>query len=85
MKYRSKPVVIEAVRFDGTESAYEMVMAWGESFLRVHGFDGTHMFIETLEGQRTAHQGDWIIRGTIGEFYPVKDEVFRVKYEKVGE
>lgn len=39
--------------------------------------------IPTLEGTMTAQPGDWIIRGTRGEFYPVKPEPFADTFEKV--
>lgn len=39
--------------------------------------------IETLEGTMRAVQGDWIIRGVQGEFYPCKPDVFAATYEEV--
>lgn len=41
--------------------------------------------IHTLEGIMTANPGDWIITGVKGEQYPIKDEIFRETYERVGE
>ena len=40
-----------------------------------------HLYILTLEGEMKANPGDWIIRGTRGEFYPCKPEVFAEKYK----
>ena len=37
--------------------------------------------ISTLEGLHWADEGDWIIRGVQGEFYPCKDAIFRETYE----
>lgn len=42
-----------------------------------------HIRIDTLEGNMVADIGDWIIKGTQGEFYPCKDSVFRTKYSPV--
>lgn len=39
------------------------------------------LVVPTLEGNMLARQGDWIIKGTMGEFYPCKHEVFAKKYE----
>jgi len=39
--------------------------------------------IPTLEGPMIARQGDWIIRGVNGEFYPVKPDIFEKTYEFV--
>lgn len=41
--------------------------------------------IETLEGIMVASIGDWIIKGTKGEFYPCKPDIFREKYSPVSE
>lgn len=83
MKFKSKPVVIEAIQFTGSSSVDYMVDQWGIKFQRAmsgHQEEG-FLFIDTLEGTHKANSGDWIIKGTIGEFYPCKPEVFEVKYE----
>lgn len=41
------------------------------------------LLIPTLEGTMLANQGDWIVRGVNGEFYPVKNDIFESTYEKV--
>ena len=43
------------------------------------------LFIQTLEGEMTAHVGDWIIQGVSGEFYPCKPAIFEKTYEVVSE
>lgn len=43
------------------------------------------LIIATPEGEMRANFGDWIIRGTEGEFYPCKDSVFKRKYEPANE
>jgi len=49
------------------------------------GHDGIPemLTIQTLEGFMEAPPGWWIIRGTKGEFYPCRDDVFREKYEEL--
>ncbi|HEU4430295.1 MAG TPA: hypothetical protein VFT98_16160 [Myxococcota bacterium] len=90
MKYRKKPVVVEAVveamQFDKDENAtMDRIVIWmnqgRESVLAWH--NGTDIFIETREGQHRALYGDWIIRGVQGEFYPCKPEIFAATYEPV--
>ncbi len=46
--------------------------------------DKPTLIIQTLEGDMKAQIGDWIIKGTRGEFYPCKPDVFAVKYEAVN-
>lgn len=79
----SRPVTISAVQV--TEQNMGVVCSWagGRDLISPseivgevrHGFE-----IPTLEGPMSAHVGDWVIRGTEGEFYPCKDSVFRRKY-----
>ena len=77
-KFRKKPVVIEAVRWDG-ENKNEV-----EQFLDNNGFvKGDYVDIGTLEGLMTASVGDMIIKGVKGEFYPCKPDIFEATYEAV--
>lgn len=39
------------------------------------------IIIATLEGLHWANIGDWIIRGTKGEFYPRKPDIFEASYD----
>ena len=41
--------------------------------------------ISILEGDVTAHDGDWIIRGVAGELYPCKNDIFEATYEEVDD
>lgn len=83
MKYRKKPVVIDAVQFTGDNMEEVDQLLDGQ-----HGFYGPpnpKVVIVTLEGTMLADPGDWIIKGIQGEFYPCKDEIFRATYEPVSD
>lgn len=80
-KYRKKPVVIEAMKWDGSVEMAE--------FLSDH-IDGTivagdRYMVFTLEGDMYADKGDYIIKGIKGEFYPCKPDIFKATYEEVEE
>lgn len=87
MKFRKKPVVIEAIRFTDLSSINRMCNVWQKSFMDAADFDPNedldNFWIETLEGQHTATRGDWIIKGVAGEFYPCKQDIFEKTYEPV--
>lgn len=85
MRYRAKPVEIEATQFMGGFSVDEMRVEWGEAFGSVARYSdmANALSIKTLEGTMQASLGDWIIKGTRGEFYPCKPDVFAAKYEPV--
>ncbi|MEI5994800.1 hypothetical protein A5880_002386 [Enterococcus sp. 4G2_DIV0659] len=88
MRYRKKPVVIEAVRFNKTKWLDEISQAKkSESFPRVllSIISGFSPVIETLEGDMKVNDGDYIIKGVQGEFYPCKPDIFLATYEKVEE
>jgi len=79
-KYRKKPVVIEAIKWDGN------------NYLQMDDFIGSNnnlytknkkLNIVTLEGTMTANIGDYIIKGVEGEFYPCKPDIFHKTYEEV--
>lgn len=77
MKFRKKPVVVEALKWDG-ENTDEV--SW---FLHCDPVPRqAPILIETLEGEMTAQVGDWIIKGVKGEFYPCKPDIFEATYEK---
>ena len=80
-KFRKKPVVIEALLLSPGRT-------WGE----VRAFcpiaisqSGHRLMIPTLEGQMIAGEGDWIIKGVKGEFYPCKPDIFDATYEPAEE
>jgi len=79
MKYRKKPVIIEAIIFNGKN------FAECEKFIGKHNYDNTLNFpnIITLEGTMRITVGDYIIKGIAGEFYPCKPEIFSKTYEVV--
>jgi hypothetical protein len=82
MKYRKKPVVIDAMQFDGSNQF--PLMRWAECFEGATEWtlsDGC-IAIVTLEGEMRADPGDWIIRGVKGEFYPCKPDIFEATYER---
>lgn len=85
MKYRKKPVVIEAMQF--TDESKNQVHSW-ITCSTAPGFDddgNPELRIQTLEGVMTASIGDYIIKGVQGEFYPCKPDIFEATYERVEE
>jgi hypothetical protein len=88
MKYRKKPVVIEAVQyFEGETSITDIKKGLGlfHSDLLPLRFNDYGAYIETLEGNVQVTNGGYIIKGIKGEFYPCKPDIFKATYEEVGE
>ena len=81
-KFRKKPVVIEAMQFNGHN--HGLVASWAGTAALVFSDEGERgIGIQTLEGVMQANPGDWIVRGVKGEFYPVKPDIFEATYERV--
>lgn len=97
-KWRKKPVVIEAIQWDG-KNQREMFdfltngrkvncdVTLDEDTFRIDLVNGGcqvgNLIIKTLEGEMTANIGDFIIRGVSDEFYPCKPDIFEKTYELV--
>lgn len=83
MKFRKKPVVIEARRFEVYRGAAEALKLAAWCGGKIPSLHAIHPVVEipTLEGTMVASDGDWIIMGVKGEFYPCKNEIFLATYE----
>ncbi|MDY0389212.1 MAG: hypothetical protein RBT65_19250 [Methanolobus sp.] len=91
MKYRKKPIVIEAFQWTGDNKQTEDPI-WiideikkGNVWFRRPCLEPTTMKIKTLEGVMTAQVNDFIIKGVNGEIYPCKPDIFIKTYEEVKE
>lgn len=89
MKFRKKPVVIEAHRI-GDNGWPDAIWEGVKDnrillYLSQNGLKETvgHVEIATLEGTMRGEVGDWIIKGVNGEFYPCKPDIFEKAHEAV--
>jgi hypothetical protein len=76
-KFRKKPVVIEAVQFDGSRGVVTDIE--GLCYCATTEVGNPH--IHTLEGAHHVSHGDWVITGVKGERYPCKPDIFAATYE----
>jgi hypothetical protein len=90
MRYRKRPVEVEAMRVPFSTDDRELEY-WGRlsAWLGPGGpweiVDGGQVAIKTLEGTMVANPGDWIIRGIQNELYPCKPDIFDQTYEPADE
>lgn len=82
MKYRKKPVVVEAVQWRGDN--VDEVKEFVGQFLLVDSIL-QRMYISTLEGRMEVKLNDYIIKGVDREFYPCKPAIFEKTYDIVEE
>jgi len=84
MKYRKKPIEVEAIKFDGYN--HKQIKEWSNGKVLSAKPWKEHysvMEVHTLEGIMDVNIGDWIIKGIKGEFYPCKHDIFIATYEAV--
>jgi hypothetical protein len=89
-KFIEKPVVIEAVQWNG-KNFDEIMRFIGEDCGNKLNYENyeelclktKEIAITTLEGVMTASKGDWVIKGISNEFYPCKTDIFEKTYESV--
>lgn len=82
-KYRKKPVVVEAVKFDGSKDSFTECKDFaGDKFYYDYQKSPT-VRVLTIEGEIGCPNGWWIIKGIKGEFYPCKPDIFEATYEPV--
>lgn len=82
MKFRKRPVVIEATQF------FRKSLPWPTGVKVSVGPAGRkrdEYMIDTLEGPHIVSEGDWIITGVKGELYPCKPDIFNMTYSPIGD
>ena len=95
MKFRKKPIVIEAFqmtrerRTDNTDWPEWLNEAWNRPWSQVGAVSSEdfpnggkdRLLIHTMEGEMTVGWDDWIIQGVKGELYACKPDIFAATYE----
>lgn len=79
MKFRKKPVVIEAHQYDGDTG--QLPYGFGATITR--STRSGPCWLHTPEGEMRCDVGDWIIKGVKDELYPCKPDIFDMTYEAV--
>lgn len=98
-KFRKKPVVVEAVKYSNQPEINQQIIEWSKdsktpAFMDIEfrnhsekfpdGFEYPVLCINTLDGVMTVREGDYVIKGTQGEFYPCKPQAFQDAYDVEG-
>ena len=83
-RYRKKPVVIEAIQFKDTVDCLKAIADFMDVVtVSYYNEDDPLIKISTLDGIMHAKEGDFIIKGVKGEFYPCKTDIFKTTYDEV--
>ncbi len=86
MKFRKKPIIVEAVLWTGDVDNVE-APEWFKNNMKngtIRNCDKA-LIVNTLEGGMFCAVGDYIIQGVKAEVYPCKGDIFKLTYEKVEE
>lgn len=79
MKYKKKPLIIEAIQYNKNKIGEALDFC---SDL-MYDVKSNEYYIQTLEGPMIVSEGDYIIKGVKGEFYPCKPDIFKLTYDPV--
>ena len=80
-RYVKKPIAVEAMQL--TNESIQDVVDWiHDTDTRAYWAGENNIVIETLEGDMLAREGDYVIRGVRGEFYPCAKDIFEETYEE---
>lgn len=79
MKYRKRPVVIDAEQWTGSNLNSDESMFQDPRVIIKR--DGSEFIVATLEGSMTGKIGDWLIRGVKNELHPCRQDIFSASYE----
>lgn len=87
---RKRPVEVSAFQWDGTVEGAVALIGW----VKVQGGDAWRIphtprtpkgciVVVTLDARGKVFPGDYVVRGTQGEFYPCAGDVFDEVYEVI--
>lgn len=80
-QYIKKPVTIEAIQL--TDKNHLEIIQWLSSYeVESYILNSSEFYVKTLEGDMKANIGDYIIKGVKNEFYPCREDIFKMTYEE---
>ena len=82
-QYTKKPISIEAIQLTGNNHSkiMQQLSSYNVESYTLKSIDFPGLYIKTLEGVMEANVGDYIIKGVKNEFYPCREDIFRMTYE----
>lgn len=80
-RYVARPVEIEAIEWLGNYN--DLPLSWRATDTFTLDPETDELRVQTLDGPSTARLGDFVARGTAGEYYPIRRPIFAFKYEEV--
>lgn len=80
-QYTKKPVAIEAIQL--TNKNHSEIIEWLSSYnVESYTLNSSEFYVKTLEGDMKANVGDYIIKGVKNEFYPCREDIFKMTYDE---
>lgn len=83
--YKKKRIVVDAIEYDGTPESAKEIVEWTRNsdtpaHLDIYPILGGRLSVVTLEGAMWVSKGDYVVRGILGEHYPIKPDIFKMTY-----
>lgn len=80
--YRKKPILVEARQYTGDN--FLELQDWSDDHVALSDYNDDAICVYTPEGPMWFDEGDYIIKGVRGEFYPRQKDIFEETYERVN-
>lgn len=80
--YRKKPILVEARQYTGDN--FLELQDWSADHVELSDYRDDAICVYTPEGRLWFDEGDYVIKGACGEFYPCQKDIFEETYEKVN-
>lgn len=80
MKYIKKPIPVEAIQWNGNNYG-EIREFYGKD---LENIGQSTLVIDALEGRMMCPVGSYMVQGTIGEFWAVREDIFEATYDRLG-
>lgn len=77
--YTKLPITIYAVQFNGVN--IDIIREFTGGKLSAFSRKNNKFYINTLEGMMQVEVNDYVVRGIVGEFYTVRQDIFELTYE----
>lgn len=79
--YRKKPIPVEARQYTGDN--FLELQDWSSDHVELSDYRDDAICVYTPEGLLWFNEGDYVIKGAHGEFYPCRKDIFEETYEEI--
>ena len=85
MKFRKKPMVVNAVQWKGTQESFDEILALGNIKCEPSPMGAYTFILKTYQGEFIVFKDDWVVKNENGEYYRCKPDIFEQTYDALSD